>query len=47
MKYSKKVQDGLYEALKNLLDIMGNPMEIPPFELVLQASEALAKAEED
>lgn len=37
--------DDLYEALKELLEALGNPMEIPPVEIVTKASQALAKAE--
>ena len=35
----------MYEALKNLLEGLDNPMRIPAFELVDKASLALAKAE--
>ena len=35
----------LYEALKDLLDGLGNPMEITPYELVEKASQALSKVE--
>jgi len=35
----------LYEALSELLEGLGNPMELPPYELVEQASKAIAKAE--
>lgn len=35
----------IYEALKELLGALGNPMEIPPYEVVEKASVALSKVE--
>ena len=35
----------LYEALKELLDALGNPTEVPPYEVVSSASKALLKTE--
>ena len=45
LKYSEATFRVLYEALKDLLDGLGNPMQIPPYELVEKASQALSKAE--
>lgn len=41
---AKSISD-LYEALRGLLDGLGNPMQIPPCELVERASQALAKVD--
>ena len=45
LKYSEETFREMYEALKNLLVGLDNPMRIPSFELVDKASLALAKAE--
>ena len=34
----------MYKALNELVNALGNPMEVPPFELVEKASNALNKA---